>query len=273
MFEEEKGSLQPRGLRDYLLAHGRPVVTLAQAAELLRLPEREAARALLRLRRAGEMFSPSRGLYLAVPPQYRDWGALPALDFVDPMLRGGGFEYYVALLSAAELYGAAHQRPQAFQVVVDRRVEDRDFGRVRVKFYTSKRAGVAPTELRNTDTGQVRVSTPAVTALDLATRPNESGGLSNVATVLVELVEDDKLEARLVEEAAEHFPHSSMRRLGWLLDKIDSGVGTDSLNEWILSRAAPGSRPGVLLDPARARRGRTDPRWGIIKNSDVEPDL
>ncbi len=269
----EKESIKPRGLRDYLLARGRPVITLPEASELLNLPKREAARALLRLRGAGEMFSPSRGLYLAVPPQYRNWGTLPALDFVDPMMRVGGFEYYVALLSAAELHGAAHQRPQVFQVIVDHRVEDRDFGRVRVKFYTSKRAGLAPTEVRNTDTGQVRVSTPGVTALDLASRPNESGGLSNVATVLVELGEDHKLEGGLVEEAAEHFPNSSLRRLGWLLDRVDASIDTDRLNELVLLRAAPGSRPGVLLDPAGERRGRTDPRWGVIENTEVEPDL
>ena len=52
----EKESIKPRGLRDYLLARGRPVITLPEASELLNLPKREAARALLRLRGAGEMF-------------------------------------------------------------------------------------------------------------------------------------------------------------------------------------------------------------------------
>ena len=35
--------------------------------------------------------------------------------------------YYVGLLSAAELFGAAHQRPQVFQVVVDKYLPDRAF--------------------------------------------------------------------------------------------------------------------------------------------------
>lgn len=269
----DRVSLQPRQLRDYLLEHGRPVVTLAETAELLQLPERQAATALVRLRRAGEMFSPAPGLYLPVPPQYRSWNALPAVDFVDPMLRAGGFAYYVALLSAAELHGAAHQRPQVFQVIVDRAVKDRDYGRVRVKFYTSSRAASAPTELRNTSTGQVRLSTPAVTALDLATRPKDAGGLSNVATVVGELVEDRKLEVDDVQAASVHFPAASVRRLGWLLDRIDSGISTDRLAAWIDGRATEGGRAGALLDPGGARRGITNSRWGIIENVVVEPDL
>lgn len=269
----ESVSVQPRQLRDHLLAHGRPVVTLAEAAELLRLPERQAATALVRLRRAGEMFSPARGLYLAVPPQYRSWHALPAVDFVDSMLRAGGFRYYVALLSAAELHGAAHQRPQVFQVIVDRAIKDREYGRVRVKFYTSNRAGSAPTSLRNTSTGQVRLSTPAVTALDLATRPNDAGGLSNVATVLAELAEDHKFEVDDIEAAATHFPTASVRRLGWLLDKAEAGIDTGRLEKWINDRASGSGRTGVLADPAGPRRGTTNRRWGIVENAVVEPDL
>jgi predicted transcriptional regulator of viral defense system len=107
--------------------------------------------------------------------------------------------------------------------------------------------------------------------LDLATRPNDAGGLSNVATVVGELAEDGKLEVGQIEAAAAHFALSSVRRLGWLLDAVDSGIGTDRLRAWVESMAE--SRPGVVLDPAEPRRGRVNPRWGIIENSVVEPDL
>ncbi len=105
--------IEPRELRDHLLGHGQQVVTLDQVTELLGSPKAEASATLVRLRRAGDMFSPARGLYVAVPPQYRTWGAVPAIDFIDPMLQVGGYRYYVGLLSAAELHGAAHQLDRA----------------------------------------------------------------------------------------------------------------------------------------------------------------
>lgn len=262
---------KPRQVSDFLLSHGRPVVTLAEVAELLDVSEKAASAALVRLRRSGQMFSPQRGLYVAVPPQYRTWGAVPALDFIDPMMRAGGFTYYVALLSAAELHGAAHQRPQVFQVMVDRMLEDRDYGRVRVRFYQSKRVAELPTELRNSSTGQVRVATPAVTALDLCSRPRAGGGLSNVATVVAELAEEGRLALDAVTDLADRYPAASLRRLGWLLDFVDSGLDTDPLREVVEAGARGQSED--LLQPGGRRRGPRSQRWGILENAEVEPDL
>jgi predicted transcriptional regulator of viral defense system len=75
--------------------------------------------------------------------------------------------YYVALLSAAELHGAAHQAPQVFHVMVDRHVRDRDVGRARLRFFAG-----AHVEL---------------TGVDLVEHPGPGGGIDNVATVLTEL--------------------------------------------------------------------------------------
>jgi predicted transcriptional regulator of viral defense system len=58
----------------------------------------------------------------------------------------------VALLSAAELHGAAHQAPQVFQVMVDRHVRDRGVGRARLRFFASTHvAQGTPTDPRAGD--------------------------------------------------------------------------------------------------------------------------
>jgi predicted transcriptional regulator of viral defense system len=262
--------IAPRALSDYLLAHGRPVITLAEAADLMGMSPKAAADAIVRLRRAAQIFSPAPGLYVAVPPEYRSWGAVPALDFIDPMMKALDRRYYVALLSAAELHGAAHQRPQVLQVMVDDLVGDRDFGRVKVRFFSSRRVGSVPTESRNARTGSFLVSSPEVTALDLATRPHEAGGLSNVATVLHELAEENRLDARTLVDAARSYPNSTLRRLGWLLEHVQAATETDALASALSS---PNARPETLLDPGGPRRGRGDRRWGVVENSVVEPDL
>jgi hypothetical protein len=63
---------------------------------------------------------------------------------------------YVALLSAAELHGPAHQAPQVFQVMVDRHVRDRHVGRARLRFFAGTHVAQAPVERRNVPTGRSR---------------------------------------------------------------------------------------------------------------------
>jgi predicted transcriptional regulator of viral defense system len=265
-------AVAPRELVDHLLAHGRSWLTLEEAAVELGSTKPKAAASLARLRRQGRIFSPHPGLYFPIPPQYRTWGVIPALDFIDPMMRAMDRRYYVALLSAAELHGAAHQRPQVFQVVVDRPVQNRDVGRVRLRFYTRQRFADVPTQMRNSATGRVVVSTPAATCLDLTSRPNDAGGLSNVATVLAELVEEQRLTGEQLVDAAAGYPSSSIRRLGWLLEFIDADVGTDELAQTIAARD-PNPRSLTLLDPRGAKQGVLDARWGLTVNQVVEPDL
>jgi predicted transcriptional regulator of viral defense system len=268
-------AVPPRKLRDHLLAGGKQVLTLDDVAQLTGLSRRGAADAMTRLRRAGHFFAPAAGLYVAIPPQYASWGAVPAPDFVDPLMRKLGRHYYVCLLSAAQLHGAAHQQPQVFQVMVDRAVPDRDFGRVRLRFYTRARLSPVPTIARNTATGSMRVATPEVTAFDLASRPNEAGGLSNAATVVGELALEAKLNAAALSRVVPLYPQAVVRRLGWLLDKVAADADTAGLSASLQDVLAAGrhGRPVDLLDPTGPRRGISNQRWGLVENADVEPDL
>ncbi len=266
----------PRHLRDHLLERGIHVVDIPAVVRMTGAPKREAAATMMRLRRAGQFFSPTPGLYVAIPPEYASWGVVPAMDFIEPLMSKLRRRYYVGLLSAAELYGAAHQRPQVFQVMVDKPLADRDFGRVRLRFYTRTAIERYPTVLRNSATGQVPVATAEVTALDLAARPIDAGGLSNVATILGELAMDGKLSPAALADAAELFPQAVARRLGWLLDRVASEVGTAELAESLVQRLDQGgtrARALDLLDPAGRRRGHAGNRWRVVENTEVEPDL
>jgi predicted transcriptional regulator of viral defense system len=263
----------PRHLVDHLLAAGRSVVTVSEVQELTGLSAGAAVAALTRLRRDGLLFSPTRGLYVMIEPRYRSWGAVPAVDFIDPLMRALGRGYYVSLLSAAELYGASHQRPAVFQVMVDRQVGDRDFGRVRLRFHLSSRLGAVPTILRNSATGQFHAAAPATVCLDLATRPNDAGGLDNVATVLSELVSQTSLQAQELVGAAVAYPVASLRRLGWLLELVESQIDLEVLRQGLSGPAPEASRSTTLLDPAGRRHGRINTAWRVIENCPVEPDL
>ncbi|MGH9190440.1 MAG: type IV toxin-antitoxin system AbiEi family antitoxin domain-containing protein [Acidimicrobiales bacterium] len=227
---------------------------------------------LARWRQKGFLFSPTRGVYVPIPPEYRSWGAVPASHFIDPLMRHLGHDYYVALLSAAEAHGFAHQRPQVFQVMTPARLRDRSFGRVRVSFVTSVAVASRPTVERNTPTGTMRVSTPEVTALDLVSLPRRSGGMSNVATVFGEMIQDHALDPGRLAEVAAGYPTAVAQRTGWLLDlmakEIQTSLELEALHEVASSRATP-----AMLDTYGPCSGPFDERWNLTVNGSIEPDL
>ena len=73
--------------------------------------------ALHRLKKNNLIVSPAKGFYLIIPPEYQAYGCLPADMFIPDLMRYWNTPYYAGFLSAAQYYGAAHQKPQRFQVV------------------------------------------------------------------------------------------------------------------------------------------------------------
>ena len=74
--------------------------------------------ALGRLTKKGLIASPARGFYVILPPEHRRLGCLPADQFIPALMGRLKQPYYAALLSAAQYHGAAHHRPQTFQVAL-----------------------------------------------------------------------------------------------------------------------------------------------------------
>lgn len=258
-----------RLLPDHLIAIGEPVASLERISDLTGVTSRSLQAGLSRLRQQGRLFSPARGLYVAVPPEYRSWRAVPADWFVDAMMEHLDRRYYVGLLSAAQVHGAAHQAPQVFQIMVDRQLTDRHMGRVRLQFHVNsllEHVNVLPTVRVTTHTGAMTVATRELTAVDLVANPDVSGGLDNVATVLLEL---DRLDIERLAAVGEYTSRAAIRRLGWLLAHI---VGQDDL-EPLAELATADDGDHTPLDVHGPRAGPRDRRWGIIVNTDVEPDV
>lgn len=264
-------SVRPRELPDWLLSRGRSWVTTDEVGELLDIPLNEVPPIAARWRAKGQAFSPTRGGYVLIPPEFRSWGAVPAGHFIDPMMRFLGHDYYVGHLSAAEVHGAAHQRPQVFQVVTSGRLRDRSFGRVRIEFTTSSDTGRRPTVEKNTPTGTMHVSAPEVTALDLVAVPEHGGGISNVATVIGELLENGTVDVSELARVSEGYPLAVRQRTGWMLEHV-AGLLARAIDLSALEATVAGAERTPLL-PSAGRTGTADPRWNVVVNTDVEPDL
>ena len=145
--------------------------------------------ALGRLIKQRKVASPARGFYVIVPPEYRSLGCLPADQFIPALMEYRKLRYYAALLSAAQYYGAAHHRPQEFQVAVAGNRRPISCGFVRASFIARRRIIAVPLQRFNTPRGTILVSSPEATAVDLVGYERRAGGLDHVATVLSELAE------------------------------------------------------------------------------------
>jgi len=261
----------PNRLRDWIEAlpeSGRYVFTRAEAERVSGASDSAVRMVLHRLKRSGAVVSPRRGFHVVVPREYRAAGSPPASWFVDALMRHLDRRYYVALLSAAALHGAGHQQPIAMQVIADAPERDVEVGRVRIEFHVSLRMDGAAAQRMPTDTGSMLVSTPATTACDLVRFPGASGGWSNVATVLVELGEQiDPVE---LVDGSRRLARRDVQRLGWMCDHLGLGVLADALD-----RALAGQQrsPTPLTSSLTAEEIAPDPRWRVVVNDDVEPDL
>jgi predicted transcriptional regulator of viral defense system len=224
--------------------------------------------ALRRLKAKGNIADPHRGFHVIVPPEYRAVGCLPADQFVPDLMQRLEEPYYVTLLSAAVYHGAAHQRPQVFQVMVPRRRRPIVCGKVRIQFMSRADMDMTPVIERNTARGTLRIASAAATALELVGYPEQSGGLSNVATVLAELAES--LDAGALVAEAQRAPLSWTQRLGYLLSLVERAELAAALDP-VLAERKP--FPVALAPSAPMAGSKSDPRWKLAVNVHVEPDL
>lgn len=195
--------------------------------------------------------------------------APPVTWFIDELMKFHGLPYYVGLLSAAALHGAAHQQPQEFQVITSSPLRPIHIGRERVKFFTQKHFGLTPTEMKKGATGFFPVSTPEATAFDLIRYSRSAGHLSHVATVLDELREK-MMSDRLVEVAKIVGELAPVQRLGYLLDYLKDKKLSESLHKWVKNRNL---LPVPLIPTRKLPEKRTyNSKWAIIINEKIEVD-
>jgi predicted transcriptional regulator of viral defense system len=218
-----------------LSAKGYCCFTFSEAKEALGVSDIATRAVLRRLKQKGELAQPLKGFYVIVPPEFRILGCRPAEHFIHELMQYLNAPYYVGLLSAAQYHGAAHHRPQQLQVVTNQKRRALTCGRIKIVFVTKNDVEHTPIEKFNTPQGEIIISTPEATAMDLVTYPYHCGGLDNVLTLLVDLRKKLNVN-KLFELANETKEVTWIQRLGYLLDLIKANNLTDALLEAIKDR-------------------------------------
>ncbi len=252
---------------DNLRAQGIAAFTSDRFRKDLSLPTSAANLALWRMRRKTHIATPLAGYHVIVPPEYRSLGCLPADRFIDGLMTHLKEPYYVSLLSAAEIHGAAHQRPQVFQVMVRKKRKPIRCGAVQIDFCVRKNVSKVPVVNHKVSTGYVRVSSPEATAIDLIGYMQRSGGLDHVATVLAEL--NESLNKDSLVKAARLSPVAWAQRLGCLLQLLGLEGNLAGLAKYVDQQA----HKVVGLSSWKSIKGakRAQP-WKVAVNERPEPD-
>ncbi len=223
---------------------------------------------LKRLEVAGWIMPVDESFFSVIDSQHQTLGFAPPEYFLDNWARHHGVEYYVAGVSAAALHGAAHQRPQVYQVVTNHIFRPLRRKSLHIEFFRKKTVSQIMWEQKKSPAGYFRVSTPEFTAYDLLFLPRACPSFDRVATIFVELGEvmNEKNLAALCKKGCETVP---LQRLGWLLDH----TGWEKLTANLFKKLRQRRMVWRSLVPRLPIQGQRNARWHIIENTQIEPDI
>ena len=262
---EDREHLTAREYVADLAARGRYHFVSADAQSALGVSPAAAKLALNRLSKHKVIASPARGFYVIVPPEYQSLRCLPADQFIPDLMKRLDMSYYAGLLSAAQYHGAAHHRPQEFQVCLATNRRSIQCGAVRVVFIVRKRITEVPVQPFNTPRGTILVSTPEATALDLVGYAQHVGGLDNAATVLSELAE--KIDPEKLAVAARAAPIPWAQRLGYILEIVGGIDKTAPLKAYVHQHS---KHTVALLASESRKRSRPNLDWKLYVNAEID---
>lgn len=255
-----------------LQAQGKLWFTRVDAQNTLNCSKIALKRAIERLQQKKRIALIKPSFLVIIPIEYKDWGIIPANWFIAALMKVINCPYYIGLLSAAELYGATHQKSQELQVVTNKVIRTIEVGRILIRFLYGVKQDLVPIERVQVKTGYVNVSTREATAFDLCKYYRASGYWNNVATILSELKEQlDPIKLKLLA-TSNLYELPVIQRLGFLLSlpAVGGDALVDSLKDFIIQKNA---RWIPLQSGKNLTEVKRDFSWRIYINEEVEVDL
>lgn len=235
--------------------------------------------AITRLIKKGRVANPRHGFYLILRPEDRVAGAPDPVRWIDPLMKHQGLDYRISLLRAAAFHGSSHQAAMVFQVVVSKQLRDFEIGRHRLQFLYQAPEAFAklnqPEHLgrMKSDAGFAQMAGVELTLLDCARYFHKASGINGVAQIVKDI--GAKAEPRALAKAAGAYANSSVRRLGYLLDRAGHVRQANALEPF-----AKKAKTAVPLDPSVKPLAETlsefhekDTKWKLVINEPVEIDF
>jgi predicted transcriptional regulator of viral defense system len=267
---ENRSQLPYNYLDKYLTevrSQGRYAFTVEELKKRFNLSVPALRQNLFRLKLKKEISLIRQGFYVIIPPEYSTQQMIPPYLFIDDLMKSLNKPYYVGLLSAAALYGAAHQQPTGYTVITQS-PPPRSIDKLKIIFFSRQiflQDGIVQ---RKTPAGYIRVSSPELTAVEFFDYIYKFG-INRITTILQELSEEMKPSSLL--KIAKQYPNTAaIQRLGYILDKV---VSAEKLSDALCKVLNERTCFPIPLSPQKGKRGETDNKWKVIKNMEIESDL
>lgn len=249
---------------DAKLAAGFSSFSLAELTEKTGLSVIAAKNQLLRLKGKAVRVSPRQQYFLIVQPAHRAMGAPPVADWLDDYFKWLGQPYYLALQSAASIYGASPQAIQETQVITSQPRREMVIGRIRVRFFVKSGMTKSLTQPLAYAHAPLTVSTPETTVFDLIRYAPSLGGIERAVETIAPLLPHIKakpLKQMLVAEGE----IAAAQRLGFILQALGSDNFAAIVKAWL-------PQPLQLVPlSTHVKSAATDypisREWGIVHNA------
>jgi predicted transcriptional regulator of viral defense system len=264
---------------DGRLVRGRSYFSREEVEVALDLKAAALTDAITRLVKKRRLANPRHGFYLILRPEDRIAGAPDPVRWIEPLMKHQRLDYRISLLRAAAFHGSSHQAAMVFQVVAPKQLRDVEIGRHRLQFVYQTPEAFAQVNQPDwldqikSDTGFAKVAGVELTLLDCARYFHKAAGINGVAQIVKDI--GAKAQPRALAKVAAAYENSSVRRLGYLLERAGHTRQANALEPLAKRAKTPG-----LLDPSvkpliesLAEPHEKDAKWKLVINEPVEIDF
>ena len=226
---------------------------------------------LRRLVNKNEILNLRKGFYLIIPPRYASSKKLPIQLYAEKLFKYLDRKYYVGLYAAAKIHGASHQQSQRDYLLTEipklNTIKKKSFD---IQFFTTSTWPSHNIEIKKSDAGEYKISSPALTFIDLIHHQTKIGGLNRMLASLEELTEEMN-EIDLKELISWYNHKSTLQRAGFLLEEL---MGENAFTDLIYEKLKQHPYFPVLLSPKKIQKpGAVDNKWKIDVNIKLESDI
>lgn len=212
-----------------------------------------------------------RGFYLILPPRYSKQGKLPVELYIDKLFKYLNRFYYLGFYSAAKIYGASHQQTHRDYVMTGSpSIRNINFFLIDVRFFKTMNWSGKNIIDKKSDAGIFKISSPALTAVDLIHYQTKLGGFNRILAILEELAEEIN-EKDVAELLTWYSYKSTLQRLGFILELVETD---QTLTKLLLKYLKKYNYYPVLLSPRSSEKpGAVNNNWKVNVNIKLENDL
>ena len=233
--------------------------------------ETSLKRELSRLVEKKEIINLRKGFYLIIPPRYSKQKQLPIQLYINKLFKNLERDYYLGFYSAAKFLGASHQQVQRDYIMINTpslsKIKKKS---IDISFLTTSKWPEKNILEKKSDAGIFKISSPALTMVDLIHHQTKLGGLNRMLAILEELTEE--LTYNDITELLTWYSHkSTLQRFGFLLEEFQAN---ESLSKLIMEHLKQSKFYPVLLSPKSGLKPRAIKNpWKVDVNIKLENDL